>query len=146
MNPVPLFLIIVSLPLLLGGCGEEGGPIKKSVNKEEIEFRGQVVYLKGSDAPYTGKIFGLLDGRNFEFHTNDGKIDGPWVTWHQNGQKLVEANYKNGKQNGLETAWHENGQKASESNWKDGEVVKGSAKFWNSKGEPVDSKEEAKAE
>ena len=23
MNPVPLFLIIVSLPLLLGGCGKE---------------------------------------------------------------------------------------------------------------------------
>ena len=29
MNPVPLFLIIVSLPLLLGGCGEKGGAIKK---------------------------------------------------------------------------------------------------------------------
>jgi hypothetical protein len=25
MNPVPLFLIIVSLPLLLGGCGEKNG-------------------------------------------------------------------------------------------------------------------------
>ena len=24
MNPVPLFLIIVTLPLLLGGCGERG--------------------------------------------------------------------------------------------------------------------------
>ena len=23
MNPVPLFLIIVTLPLLLGGCGEK---------------------------------------------------------------------------------------------------------------------------
>ena len=143
MNPVSLFLIAISLPLLLGGCGEEGGPIKKSVNKEEIEFRGQVVYLKGSDAPYTGKIFGLLDGRNFEFHTNDGKIDGLWVTWHQNGQKLVEANYKNGKQNGLETAWHENGQKASESNWKDGKVLEGSRKYWNNKGESANSLEKA---
>ena len=143
MNPVPLFLLAISLPLLLGGSGEEGGPIKKSVNKEEIEFRGQVVYLKGSDAPYTGKIFGLLDGRNFEFHTNDGKIDGLWVTWHQNGQKLVEANYKNGKQNGLETAWHENGQKASESNWKDGKVLEGSRKYWNNNGESANSLEKA---
>ena len=138
-----LFLLAISLPLLLGGCGEEDGPMKKSVNKEEIEFRGQVVYLKGSDAPYTGKIFGLLDGRNFEFHTNDGKIDGLWVTWHQNGQKLVEANYKNGKQNGLETAWHENGQKASESNWKDGKVVEGSRKYWNNNGESANSLEKA---
>ncbi len=31
MNPVPLFLIIVTLPLLLGGCGEKkerGGEVK----------------------------------------------------------------------------------------------------------------------
>ena len=165
MNPLPFILIIVSLPLLLGGCGEEGGPIKKSVNKEEIEFRGQVVYLKGSDAPYTGKIFGLLDGRNFEFHTNDGKIDGPWVTWHQNGQKEDEGIFKDGKADGLMTSWykngqkevegtfkdgkpeglmtwlHDNGQKKGEANFKAGEAI--SEKYWNSKVEEVDSLEEA---
>jgi len=27
MNPVPLFLIIVTLPLLLGGCGEKKEPV-----------------------------------------------------------------------------------------------------------------------
>ena len=143
MDSLRLLVLIVTLPMLLGGCGEKGGAIKKSVNKEEIEFRGQVVYLKGSDTPYTGKIFGLLDGRNFEFHTNEGELDGLWVTWHQNGQKFVKSNYKNGKQNGLETGWHENGQKSTESNWKDGKVVEGSRKYWNSKGEPVDSQEEA---
>ena len=31
MNPVPLFLIIVTLPLLLGGCGE-----KESVGKVKL--------------------------------------------------------------------------------------------------------------
>jgi hypothetical protein len=36
MNPVPLFLIIVTLPLLLGGCGGE----KESVNKEPVVWRG----------------------------------------------------------------------------------------------------------
>ena len=39
--------------------------------------------------------------------------------------------------------WHENGLKAGESNWRDGKKV--SAKYWNSKGEPVDSREEAEA-
>ena len=38
--------------------------------------------------------------------------------------------------------WHENGQKWIKENYKDGEKV--SAKYWNSKGEPVDSLEEAK--
>jgi len=42
--------------------------------------------------------------------------------------------------------WHENGQKETESNYKDGKPVEGSEKYWNSKGEPVDTIEEAIAE
>ena len=53
MNPVPLFLIIVTLPLLLGGCGE------KEVNEEKIEVREGISYLKGSDTPDTGKTYTL---------------------------------------------------------------------------------------
>jgi len=41
-------------------------------------------------------------------------------------------------------SWYENGQKASEENYKCREKI--SAKFWNSKGEPVDSREETEAE
>ena len=57
------------------------------------------------------------------------------------GQKKSEATLKDGKFNGLETMWHENGQKQSEVSWKDN--VWGSAKYWNSKGEEVDSEEES---
>ena len=35
MNPVPLFLIIVTLPLLLGGCGEKGESTSKTKPVEE---------------------------------------------------------------------------------------------------------------
>jgi len=99
---------------------------------------------------------GKLDGLVVSWHENgqkhteanykDGKLDGLWVVWHENGQKAVEANYKDGKEEGLETQWHENGQRGIEKNYKDGKLVEGSAKYWNSKGEPVDSKEEAEAE
>ena len=77
-----------------------------------------------------------------EDNFKDGKENGLWVNWYENGQKKYERNYKDGKQDGLETAWHENGQKQREENYKDGIMI--SAKFWNSKGEPVDSLEEAK--
>ena len=113
MNPVHLFLIIVTLPLLLGGCGEKG------VNEEELERREGIMYLKGSDAPYTGKSFRLFN----------------------NGQKMREENYKDGKPDGLHVGWHENGQKGGEANFKDGKMI--SEKYWNSKGEPVDTIEEA---
>ncbi len=117
MNPVPLFLIIVSLPLLLGGCGEN----PDGVNAEEVEDRDGITYLKGSDTPYTGKAFAL----------------------YENGQKSSEVNYKDGKMDGLVMSWYENGQKRGEANFKNGKVVEGSRKYWNSKGEPVDSEEEA---
>ena len=45
---------------------------------------------------------------------------------------------------GKAVSWYENGQKASEENYKGREKI--SAKYWNSKGEPVDSREEAEAE
>jgi len=63
--------------------------------------------------------------------------------WSENGQKEKEINYEDGKYEGLATFWHENGQMSFEFNWKDGKPVEGSAKYWNSKGEPVDTIEEA---
>ena len=67
--------------------------------------------------------------------------DGLWTEWHKNGQKQSESNWKEGKEDGLEVWWHENGQKSGELNFKDGELI--SEKWWNSKGEEVDSYKEA---
>jgi len=130
---------------------------------EELEFRKDITYLKGSDTPYTGKAFTLYENGQKESEVNfkNGKFEGPSVVWHENGQKWIEANYKDGKevglsvtwykngkkgaednykdgkQDGLQVSWHENGQKAAESNWKDGKLVEGSEKYWTEKGEPV---------
>ena len=165
MNPVPFILLAISLPLLLGGCGEK----HEGVSEEELEVSEGIICFKGSDTAYTGKSYavypngqkkdegnikyGKLDGlslgwyengqKELEINYKDGKYDGLAASWHENGQKEKEINYKDGKQEGLATFWHENGQKSFESNWKDGEPVEGSEKFWNSKGEPVDSFEEA---
>ena len=42
MNPVPLFLIIVTLPLLLGGCGEKPVAETKPVEKKVLEVKEKV--------------------------------------------------------------------------------------------------------
>ena len=214
MNPVPLFLIIVSLPLLLGGCGEkesvgevkseellaETKPELEGVNYNELEYRGNsrlllnLFYLKGADTPFTGKAFMLYKNgkKRKEGNFKDGKRDGPITAWHENGQRLREVNYKDSKRDGLEVHWHENGRKKSERNWKDGKndglvvgwhengqkeregnykdgkmdgswvywhengrkkseinwkdgiKVEGSIKYWNSKGEPVATWDEAR--
>ena len=101
MNPLPLFLLAISLPLLLGGCGKEPvvevKPVEEKVLevKEEVKPKESVAetkpelegvnikeskvsdgirYLKDSDTPYTGKVFTLFG----------------------NGQKLSEGNWKDG--------------------------------------------------
>ena len=218
MTPLRLLVLLVSLPLLLGGCGEEVStnktkpveerlqeikeevkteepvtetkPELEGVNAKKIEVREGIRYRKGSDAPYTGKVFNLYksgkkeseanykdgksDGLVVKWHRNgqkeaeinfkdgkenglwtrwhnngqkkqeiyfkDGKEDGLWIEWDKNGQKSSEANYKNGKVHGLAVIWHQNGQKKSERNWKEGKMIY--EKFWNSKGEPVDTYEE----
>ncbi|HIG83239.1 MAG TPA: hypothetical protein EYQ23_04120 [Verrucomicrobiales bacterium] len=87
------------------------------VPEEKLERRKGIIYLKGSDTPYTGKSFEL----------------------NENGQKKGEVNMKDGKPDGLVFGWYENGKKKAEATYKDGEKVEGFAKYWNSKGEPVDS-------
>ena len=121
----------------------ETKPKLEGVNAEELEPREGVVYLKGSDTPYTGKIFSLYPSgkREQEAHYKNGKPEGLYVEWYKNGQKAGEWNYKDGKRDGLQVYWHENGQKMAEGKAKNGELV--SAKFWNSKGVRVDSIVEA---
>ena len=48
---------------------------------------------------------------------------------------------KGEEKHGLVTEWHENGQKRSELMWKYDELI--SAQYWNSKGEEVETAEEA---
>ena len=125
----------------------ETKPKPEGVNHNELKERGEypdiIQYLKGSDTPYTGKAFDLHpNGELSSVYTyKNGKQDGLLVGWHTNGQKQVEGNFKDGIQDGLSVVWHENGKKAAEANFKDGELI--SEKYWNSKGEPVDSEEEA---
>jgi antitoxin component YwqK of YwqJK toxin-antitoxin module len=76
-----------------------------------------------------------------EINYKDGKPHGIGFNWYENGQKEAEGNHKDGKMDGLVVSWHENGQKMMETNYKDNELISG--KFWNSKGEEVDSLEEA---
>ena len=68
MNPPRLLVLLVSLPLLLGGCGSE----KQVVNFDLIEEREGIRYLKDSDTPYTGNLIALHDKERKE---NDDRIE-----------------------------------------------------------------------
>ena len=166
MNPLRLLVLLVSLPLLLGGCigikkeieltAEDhlsksltfsANPTTQTqlelngVKRDEIEYRlDNLYYLKSSGVPYTGKVFEEWSGQQrVETNYIGGKLDGLSESWHENGKKASEVYYKAGNKDGLSVEFHENGQKWREVNYKAGKPIEGSEKFWNSKGEPVDS-------
>ena len=170
---------------------EKINPNPEGVNQDELEEREGIIYLKGSDTPFTGKYLNFFENgqKKLEGSYKDGKLDGLEVAWHENGKKmgeskfkdgmdvlraeyyengqkaheitfkdgkmilemrwyengnkLGEGHYKDGQANDLWARWHENGKKASEAyHSKGGKLVEGSEKFWNNKGEPVDSMQE----
>ena len=88
-----------------------------------------------------------LEGRdtihgNLIYQTNESEPFSGWLKiMYDSGQVRSLAQFKDGKQDGLQTQWHENGQKQSEVIWKGFELV--SEKWWNSKGEEVETAEEA---
>ena len=135
MKNLLLFTVLVTLPLLLGGCWE------KSVNVEELEEREYISYLKGSDTPYTGKAFTIYNNGKMETNFKDGKEHGLKTMLYKNGQKGLWAHFKDGKPDGLALQWHENGQMQGEAYFKDGVQI--SVKFWNSKCETVDTLRES---
>ena len=86
-----LLLVAISLLLSMSAYGEE-----KVVNY--LEERNGLQYEVNQEKPYTGKL----------------------IEYWENGQKLIETNFKNGKAEGLITTWYENGQKAFEINYRNG--------------------------
>ena len=112
MKPARLLVLLVSLPLVLFavGCG------KKPVHITQLDFRGNIVYLRKSEKPFTGSAF----------------------IFYKNGQKMQERTFNGGKPTGIHM-WHKNGQKGAVLIIREGEML--SDKYWNNKDEPVDSLE-----
>jgi antitoxin component YwqK of YwqJK toxin-antitoxin module len=72
--------------------------------------------------------------KEFVRNYKNGKEDGLWTDWYENGQKKREGPFKNGGPNGLTTMWYENGQLKGETNYKDGKQD-GLTKTWYENGQ-----------
>ena len=72
-------------------------------------------YKKFTKVPFTGKVTGKSRG-SFK----DGKRDGPWIIYHDNGQLLDKGTWKDGKKYGPWVTYHDNGQLWTEGTIKDG--------------------------
>ena len=113
--------------------------LKEAVEGDSIEERDGLYYQTNESEPHSGWTKKMYDSGQVKGlgQVKDGNPEGLVTAWHENGQKQAEGTHKDGEPDGPWTAWHENGQKGLEATTKDGELV--SVKYWNSKGEEVET-------
>jgi hypothetical protein len=72
-------------------------------------------YKKFTTVPFTGEVTGKRQGS-----IKDGKKDGPWVHYYDNGQLCWKGTYKDGKRDGPWVEYYDNGQLWLKGTYKDG--------------------------
>jgi antitoxin component YwqK of YwqJK toxin-antitoxin module len=104
--------------------------IAEAIDHEKLQAnfasdrRGGKYYAPNQQKPYTGWSKSMHDNGQMMalWHFKDGKADGLWTKWFDNGQKKEKITYKDGK---LVTAvsWKPNGDKCPVTNVVDGNGV-----------------------
>lgn len=125
--------------------GDRERILAKALDWNNLQVRGpeneELVYEPNQETPYTGWVVRRWGKRplihrpehewyNWEvaapgeewgyeeiFQVRNGKIDGVYTSWYQNGQKTTEGTFKDGYPDGMWTDWYQNGQKQSESTY-----------------------------
>ena len=154
-------LVLLCAALLVAGCGEKSSSEGSESASESAEpsadtakpIPAESPSEEPSDTPKSlsdADVERLLkeagDGDSLEerdglFYQNNEPYSGWAKNMYDSGQVEELGQAKDGKPDGLMTEWHENGQKQAERVWKDDELI--SEKYWNSKGEEVETQEEA---
>ena len=93
----------------------------KQPNCDDIEGI-RTTYYSGDDLvpkDYTGIAFKCKDGKVLLLYNyKEGKRDGLWRSWHENGQPKIKVTYVNGLREGIQQQWDENGEPVGRSCYK----------------------------
>ena len=101
--------------VLVVGCG---GPEPRDMGT----LRGvDGLYLNPEDGqPYSGPVFGENMGKRMTGSLRDGKWDGPFESYHDNGQLRRKGTYKDGVEDGPVEEYYDSGQLYEKGAYKDG--------------------------
>jgi len=83
---------------------------------DDLVKRDGLYYKEFTDVPFTGKTTGATQGT-----IRNGKREGIWVEYHDNGQLRSKGTLKDGKWDGPWAQYHDNGQLRSKGTYKGGE-------------------------
>ena len=115
MNRYTLILTFLFSLFLLSGC--DSGFMSETVDYGELIERDGLYYKKFSDVPYTGKVKGEEQGS-----IKNGKKEGEWVWYYENGQLESKVTYKNGEREGEYVSYWMNGHLNVKATFKNGKL------------------------
>ena len=116
----PILLTVFLFPALA---------VSEEVTLDDLIQRDGIFYEKSSNVPFTGKVTGLQQGR-----FKNGVMEGPWVSYHENGQLLSEGAFKNGETGGPWVLYYDNGRLSMKGTFKNGKY-EGSWVFYYDNGQ-----------
>ena len=83
---------------------------------DDLVERDGLYYKKFTDVPFTGEIKSVKEQGSFK----DGKEEGEWVSYYDNGQLWYKGEYKDGKEEGVWVSYWDNGQLWRKGKYKNG--------------------------
>ena len=99
-TPIKTLVTILFVSLLSSPSWSEG------ISFDDLVERDGLIYKKFTDVPFTGEVDeGLMQG-SFK----NGKVEGPWVRYYDNGQLAAKGGFKNSRKEGPWVEHWKNGQ------------------------------------
>ena len=105
------------------------------MNKKFV-IRDYIYYLDGEEKPYSGdyaEYWSTTDVLAESFYLSDGKIEGLYKSYHENGMLAEIGFYKDGKANGHFKRYYSDGQLAADVHYRD-DKFDGYCEFFNQDG------------
>ena len=127
--------LIISLLIFSVGFSQKEYDINHVLEKKGVYIK------KFSDEEVNGSVYQMFGDIKMDLgYIKNGKKEGLWTKWYDNGQKGIEGTYKDGLEFGLWTYFYENGQKQIEGIYTDWEKV-GKWTYYNEDGSIKEVKE-----
>ena len=114
----------------------------ETVLADDLVVRNGIFYKKFTDVHFIGDVIGhqngtIINGKrdgfwesyydngqlNWKGNYKDDCLDGPWEYYHENGQLSYKGNYKAGLEEGLFEHFQKNGKFEKKERWKNGRRV-----------------------
>ena len=114
----------------------------ETVSPDDLVVRNGIFYKKFTDTPFIGEVSGRQNGTvingkrdgfwesyyengqlNWKGNYKNDNLDGPWEYYHKNGQLSFKGNYVDGKEEGSFEHFKENGKFEKRETWKNGKVI-----------------------